>query len=117
MHSVTSRLPLLVILGCAFSAASAQSDDRDVAYREPFTIRMRIDRTHYFEEKKPRLPYVANGEVALFIGDHFGLKIDVQNNTVRSVKYEPDLSKADVTLQFKQGDPAGDGVAHLRVVR
>ena len=109
----------LVFAQLAFAAerGASETKDDDVVFRSPFTIRMRIDRTHYFEEKKGRLPYVSHGEVGLFIGDRFGLKIDVQNSTVRSVKYERDPSKADVTLEFKQGDPIGDKPTSLLIMQ
>src|SRR5205814_403251 len=99
---------LVVSVLCATSAAGADPNasnpkDKDVVLRLPFTLRVPVDRNHYYEEKKGSIPYVYQGEVGLFIGDHFGIKIDVQHGAVRSVKYEPDLGSADITLQFKQG--------------
>jgi hypothetical protein len=109
----------LVLAHLAFAAERgvSKTEDDDVVFRSPFTIRLPIDRTHYFEEKKGRLPHVSHGEVGLFFGDRFGLKIDVQNGTVRSVKYERDLSKADVTLEFKQGDPIDGKATSLLIMQ
>src|SRR5438093_13049518 len=112
----------MVSLLCAASAAAAdrshsKARDDDVVFRPPFTLRVPVDWQHYYEEKKGRTPYVYQGEVGLFIGDHFGLKIDVQNGTVRSVKYERDLGKADVTLEFKQGDPVDGKATSLLIMQ
>ena len=91
--------------GAAEHAASKSSDDTGVVFRPPFTLRIRVDREHYYEEKKGKVPYVYRGDVYLFIGDRFGLKIDVTDGAVRAVRYERNLSKADVTLEFTEADP------------
>ena len=108
---------LSLALFCAISAVAERGDSSDTAYRPAFTLRVPIDATHYVEAKKPRLPCISRGEVGLFYGDHFGLKIDVQDNNVRSVKYERDLSKADVTLEFKKGDPVDGKTTSLLMMQ
>ena len=72
-----------VSAGAAEHAASKSSDDTGVVFRPPFTLRIRVDREHYYEEKKGKVPYVYRGDVYLFIGDRFGLKIDVADGAVR----------------------------------
>jgi hypothetical protein len=106
---------LLMIAGLSFafsaSAGAAQggayksSDEPGVVFRKPFTLRIRVDQEHYYEEKKDRIPYVYRGDVYLFIGDKFGLKVDVADGAVRAVRYERDLSKADLTLEFTEAAP------------
>src|SRR5258705_13016053 len=86
--------------GAAERAASKTGDDAGVVFRKPFTLHVRVDQEHYYEEKKGKIPYVYQGVVYLFLGDKFGLKIDVTDGAVRAVRYERDLSKADVTLEF-----------------
>lgn len=76
-----------------------------MVFRPPFTLRIRVDQKHYYEEKKGRIPYVYRGDVFLFTGDRFGLKIDVVDGAVRGVRYERDLGKADLTLEFAEADP------------
>jgi len=92
------------VAGAAERGTSKISNDAGVVFRKPFTLRVRVDQEHYYEEKKDKIPYVYRGDVYLFIGDHFGLKIDVANGAVRAVRYERDLSKADLTLEFSEGD-------------
>jgi hypothetical protein len=110
---MTPRLPIiaaisLVLIAVAGAAERGPSKDRDDAaavFRKPFTLRIRVDQKHYYEEKKEPIPYVHRGDVYLFIGDKFGLKIDVADGAVRSVRYERDLSKADLTLEFSEAAP------------
>ena len=98
-------LALAVVAAAAERGASKSGDDVGVVFRKPFTLRIRVDQEHYYEEKKDKVPYVYCGDVYLFIGDHFGLKIDVADGAVRAVRYEPDVSKADLTLEFREADP------------
>lgn len=103
--------------GAAERAASKSSDDANVVFRPPFTLRIPVDREHYYEEKKGKVPYVYRGDVYLFIGDRFGLKIDVADGAIRAIRYERDLSKADVTLEFKQGDPVSGKATSLLILQ
>ena len=104
---------IIAVLSLAFAAsagaaergASKSSDEAGIVFRKPFTLRIRVDQEHYYEEKKDRIPYVYRGDVYLFIGDKFGLKIDVADGAVRAIRYERDLSKADLTLEFNEADP------------
>jgi len=107
------RLLIPAALSFAFAAiaaaaergASKSGDDAGVVFRKPFTLHVRVDQEHYYEEKKGKIPYVYRGDVYLFLGDKFGLKIDVADGAVRAVRYEPDLSKADLALDFSVADP------------
>jgi hypothetical protein len=117
-----SRVVAVISVVATTTAVAAERGESNVTdesavYRRPFTLKVPIDRTHYYEERKGRLPYVYHGGVGLFIGDHFGLKIEVRDNNVRSIKYEPDLSKADVTLEFKQGPPVDDKATSLLIMQ
>ncbi len=98
-------LALGTTAGAAERGASKDSDESGVVFRPPFTVHIRVDQDHYYEEKKGRIPYVYRGDVYLFIGDKFGLKIDVADGVVRGVRYEGDLNKADVTLEFSEAAP------------
>jgi hypothetical protein len=106
------RFFILAAISFAFATAAGaaeratkQKDEAGVVFRPPFTLRIRVDQEHYYEEKKGKIPYVYKGDVYLFIGDRFGLKIDVVDGAVRAVRYEHDLSKADLTLEFSEADP------------
>ena len=101
---VLSVLLASVIVAGAAEPANSR-DDAGVVFRPPFTLRVRVDQKRYYEEKKDKIPYVYHGDVYLFIGDRFGLKIDVVDGAVRAIRYERDLSKADLTLELSEADP------------
>ena len=103
--SAAMSLSFVAAVGATERAASKTSDDAGVVFRKPFTLHVRVDHEHYYEEKKGKIPYVYQGVVYLFFGDKFGLKIDAADGAVRAVRYERDLSKADVTLEFSVADP------------
>src|SRR5436189_6463082 len=100
-----ASLAFAVVAAAAERGASKSGDDAGVVFRKPFTLHVRVDQEHYYEEKKGKIPYVHQGVVYLFLGDKFGLKIDVADGAVRAVRYERDLSKADVALEFSVADP------------
>ncbi len=81
---------------------TAKKPDKDTVFREPFTLKLHVDKEHFYEEKIGKIPFVHDGDVYLFKGDEFGLTLDIQTNSIRTVKYEPDPKKADVTLKFTQ---------------
>jgi len=103
-----------IAVGSPHGANSAEDDE--VVYRPPFTLKVPINSQQYYEEEKGKIPFVYHGMVTLFFRDRFGLKIDIQGDSVRNVKYEGDLSKADLTLEFGQGDPVnGNATSLLRI--
>src|SRR5262245_16160172 len=122
---MTSRVFILAALSLTFPAVAGSAergsrksaDEADVVFRKPFTLRIRVDQEHYYEENKDKVPYVYRGAVYLFIGDRFGLKIDVVDSAVRAIRYERDLSKADVTLEFKEGGLVNGKATSLLVMQ
>jgi len=109
---------LLAFLFVASIPATFSADDAvkktaaDTVFREPFTLKLHIDKEHFYEEKFGKIPFVNDGDVYLFKGDEFGLTLDIQNNSIHSVKYQPDVKKADVTLKFTQ-EVQPDGTAMM----
>jgi len=100
-----ASLAFAIVAAAAERGASKSGDAAGVVFRKPFTLHVRVDQEHYYEEKKGKIPYVYHGDVYLFLGEKFGLKINVADGAVRAVRYEPDLSKADLTLDFSVADP------------
>jgi hypothetical protein len=92
---------IFTILICLASVASTCAGD-DTVFREPFTLKLQIDKERVYEESFGQIPFVYQGDVYLFKGDEFGLSLDIQDNSIRTVNYQPDLMKADVTLKFWQ---------------
>jgi hypothetical protein len=85
------------------SAQTAAPKPKSPASREPFTLKLKIDKDHYYEERyERRIPYVAENEVYLFLGDKFGVNLTVRNDWIVSVRYQPDAAKADIWFSFEQ---------------
>jgi len=111
-------LLLFASVAITFAADKDESSKKpieDAVFREPFTLKLHIDKEHFYEEKFDKIPFVCNGYVYLFRGDEFGLSVDVKDGSVRSVKYQPDVTKADVTLKFSQ-EIGTDGTVMMMLV-
>ncbi|HSJ00925.1 MAG: hypothetical protein ACAI34_07130 [Verrucomicrobium sp.] len=76
--------------------------DPEAVFRKPFTLKLYVDKEHFYEEKFGEIPYVHSGNVYLFKDDELGLRLEMKGEVISKVKYEPDLTKADVTLKFSQ---------------
>lgn len=88
-------------------APAAASQDTRV-YREPFTLRLRVDKSHYYEEHyDKRIPYVSDNDVYLFSGENFGVSLSTQRGGTVDVTYQPSLDKADVWFSFGQAKQLG----------
>ena len=110
-----SPIPILlsacIALTCAAEDTVIKAADGPV-FRDPFTLKLHIDKEHFYEENFGKIPFVDKGDVYLFKGDEFGLNLDIQGGAIRGVRYQPDVKKADVTLKFTQG-VQDDGAAMM----
>lgn len=100
---------LVMATVCLSKSASSQDQPRAnphpdaLAYREPFTLKLRVDKDHYYEEPyDKRIPYVAESDVYLFSGENFGVNLSIKGDDISEVIYQPDAKKADVWFSFKQ---------------
>ncbi len=113
-------LMILLIIGLIVSAsgetnAVSNATNITVIFREPFTLKLHIDKEHYYEQKFPKIPYVADNNIYLFKGDEFGITLNIQDGAIQSIGYQPDLKKADVTLKFTQ-EIDSDGKARMMLL-
>jgi hypothetical protein len=106
IHHMRFALISCVICLCITVAQTqqpARPAQQDVVVREPFTLKLPVDKTHYYEERYERkVPYVFENDVYLFNGEKFGIKVTTSGNEIAAIRYEKDVSKADVTFEFKQ---------------
>ena len=79
--------------------------------REPFTLRLKVDKDHYSDIHFDREPYVSDNEVYLFSGDKFGVNLIVKGDRVVEVRYQPVKEKADVWFGFEQPKELQNGIA------
>lgn len=106
MVNITS-LALLLLLSVSVSALPRAQVATDVnpqasAFRDPFTLKLQVDKDHFYEEKFDKVPYVAGNDVYLFVGENFGVKVTSINHEISQVTYEQDPVKADIAFKFTQ---------------
>jgi hypothetical protein len=95
-------LTIFITRGFCGDQSKSQTDTNGIVFREPFTLTLHVDKEHYYEEKFPKIPYVHENDVYLFRGDSFGIDLNITNNAIQSVVYQPNTNKAAVTFQFSQ---------------
>ena len=95
----------MIFLGLGALFIAPQILVADPVFRDPFVLRLYIDKEHIYEEEYGPIPYVHEGDIYLFRGDAFGVNFDADSSTV---SYEPSLAKANLTFTLTQEvDPDG----------
>ena len=96
-------LSFLAILACVlFAQEQAATGQTSPTFREPFTLKLKVDKNHYYEQHFDKIPYVANDDVYLFVDEHFGVNLTDTKGEFLTVTYQPDMGKADVLFGFTQ---------------
>ena len=102
---------------CQEPALAAPNVDATVL-REPFTVKLHVDKEHYYEEHyDKRIPYVAENDVYLFSGEKFGINLKVNSDNVVDVTYQPDGKKADVWFIFTQEKELAGGAGMMLTIQ
>jgi len=92
-----------------------QASTNGVAFREPFTLKLHVDKEYYYEQKFPKIPYVYQDDVYLFKGDSFGIDLQITNGVIGGISYQSNTNKAAVTFRFTQ-EVREDGDAMMMLV-
>src|SRR5580693_2043537 len=101
VHQLVVSAVLCVASIALVSGQTAARKPNGAVLRQPFTQKLKVDKDHYSEERYDRrIPYVSENEVYLFLGDKFGVNITVRDGGIVSVRYQPDVAKADVWFRF-----------------
>jgi hypothetical protein len=99
-----------VVHGIRFTALGQSPTSEPAAtFLEPFTLKLRVDKEHYYEQKFDKVPYVADAEVYLFLDDHFGVNLADSKAEFLTVTYQADSGKADVLLSLEHRKPTEKG--------
>lgn len=93
----------------------SETSTNGVAFREPFKLKLHVDKEHYYEQEFPKIPYVYQDDVYLFKGDAFGIDLQITNGVIGGISYQPNTNKAAVTLRFTQ-ELREDGDAMMMLV-
>jgi hypothetical protein len=110
-------LCLFTLLATGFTGAYAQSPEDEPVFREPFTLKLPVDKSHHYEERYDRkIPYIFEKAVYLFYGESFGIRVSASGDEITTIRYEKDLTKADVTFEFKQLERTRNSVLTLLVI-
>jgi hypothetical protein len=126
MLNVWSNMKLLcLILAAAITTTHGVCEDQtrpqantnDVTFREPFTLKLHVDKEHYYEEIFPKIPYVYQDDVYLFKGDAFGIDLLITNGMIRGISYQADTNKAAVSFKFTQEVEANDDAMMVLVIK
>jgi hypothetical protein len=106
MASITRLALLLLLSGSVFTPQQTQvptdGSPQATVFRDPFTLKLKLDNKHFYEEKFDKIPYVAENDVYLFVGEDFGVKVTILNDEISQVTYERDPAKADIAFKFTQ---------------
>lgn len=63
--------PKLIFALIVLISINCFSETADVVFREPFTLKLPIDKERYYEQEYPQIPYVADNCVYIFPGEEF----------------------------------------------
>jgi hypothetical protein len=107
------KIPSCLLLLAAFGITLAADDKKPTAadaavFREPFTLKLRLDKDRCYEQKIPKTPFVREDNVYMFVGEKFGILLEIDIHGFFAVHYQPDEGKADVFLELKE-EIAKDG--------
>jgi len=104
--------------GTAQDQAPSNPKPDTLVFREPFTLKLRVDKDHYYEERyEKRIPYVAEKEVYLFSGENFGVNLGMKGGDVVEMVFQPDIKKADVWFSFKQEKDLLEGIGMMLILQ
>jgi|ERR1022692_780162 hypothetical protein len=104
---------------CASSQAQAPTDNTVTSpvFRNPFTLRLHVDKDHYYEEHFDKIPYVERNDVYLFSGENFGINLVTAGDEISRVTFQPDAAKADVWLIFRQDKMKDDKPMMMLIIQ
>jgi hypothetical protein len=111
MVNITRLGVLLLVSGSVFALQQAQGpadlNPQSTVFRDPFTLKLQVDKDHFYEEHFDKIPYVSGNDVYLFVGENFGVKVTIINDEVSQLTYERVAAKADIAFRFTQEQTNG----------
>ncbi|NLF26061.1 MAG: hypothetical protein GX589_10455 [Deltaproteobacteria bacterium] len=88
--------------GIVFGQNGRGAATDEVVFRDPFTLKLHVDKENYYEESYDKIPYIYQGEIYLFSGESFGVDVDIKNNKIVGLKYRKDPRNSNIALRFTQ---------------
>jgi len=87
----------------------------DLNVREPFMLKLPIDRESYYEKPIPASSFVEGKAVYILPEEHFGVSVRLYKRRIRSLSYERNVKGADVEFKFSRWEK-GDGKTRMLLV-
>lgn len=94
---------------------SRQQKSDELALRDPFTLKLKLQGGSNYEEHFDAVPYVKDGSIYIFPGEKFGVNAQVDGDKIASLSYVKDAAKADIRREFTERG-GGNGVMMLLVI-
>ena len=110
--ALISETPIVAI--CEGQTSTNKSSDVTV-FRAPFTLKLHVDKEHYYEEEFTKMPYVYQNDVYLFKDDAFGINFQIDEGKISKIAYQTNRNRADVTFTFSQ-EVSTNGEATMMLV-
>jgi len=114
---------LMAVSLCGATIAAEEADRTSattnaVTFREPFTLKLTIDKDRYYEESYTNgIPYVFANDVYLFCGESFGINAKIAKEEIVEISFQRDTKKADVEFKFSQEKMDNGEVMTMLVIR
>ena len=71
-------------------------------FRDPFTLKLKLDHGDTYLEHFDKVPYVADNVVYLFAGDNFGINLSANGDEISGLTYQKDPGRSDMVFKFTQ---------------
>jgi hypothetical protein len=113
---LSAFLPLL-LLAAPQPQTATEGNAAAPVFRDPFTLKLHVDKDHDYEEHFEKIPYVADNDIYLFSRDHFGINVTVTEGEISGVSYRPNIAKADVEFKFTQEKVRGGQWMMMLVIK
>jgi len=116
VRNIVMLIVATLVLSSACYPQLKSAAQEEPIFRAPFTLKLHVDKEHYYEETFHHVPYVAENEVYFFAGETFGINVTITENQLSGITYQRDPAKADVALAFTQ-ESSANGWMMLLVIR
>jgi hypothetical protein len=80
MRNIVAFIVAILVLSSACCSQLKSATQEKLVFRAPFTLKLRIDNDHYYEENFDKDPYVADDAVYIFVGEAFGINVTINGN-------------------------------------
>ena len=93
---------LAVTASATGQAPANTAPSPEPVFRAPFSLKLQIDKKHFYERQFDKVPYVADNNVYLFVRDNFGINVTITGDRISGVTYQPAPARSDVVFTFTQ---------------